>query len=161
MVEISFYHHQTRRIDDTLPTLLERSLARGWRVVVQAASEARLTALDQHLWAYRQESFLPHGTKRDASPETQPIFLTCGVENPNGADVRFFVEGAQIAPVLASAAAPRARAVLLFNGEDPGELSDARAQWKELRDAGQTLVYQQQDESGRWVEKAREPKAKS
>lgn len=158
MVEISFYHHQTRRIEDTLPTLLERSLARGWRVVVQAVSERRLNALDQHLWAYKPESFLPHGTKRDAAPEAQPIYLTCADDNPNGADVRFFVEGARIAPLLAGETAPRLRAVLMFNGDDPAELADARAQWKELRDAGQTLVYQQQDESGRWIEKAREPK---
>jgi DNA polymerase-3 subunit chi len=158
LVDISFYHHQTRKIDDTLPTLLERSLARGWRVVVQASSEQRLAALDQLLWAYRPESFLPHGTKRDASPETQPIFLTCAEENPNGADVRLFVEGAQIAPILAGDAAPRERAVLLFNGEDEGELANARAQWKELRDSGRTLIYWQQGESGGWVEKAREPK---
>jgi DNA polymerase III subunit chi len=160
MVEIAFYHHQTLSIEETLPKLLERSLARGWRVAVQATSERRLDALDQHLWAYRDDSFLPHGRKRDPSPETQPIYLTCADDNPNGADVRFFVEGAHIAPILASAA-PKERAVLLFDGENPDELANARAQWKELRDAGQTLIYQQQDESGRWIEKAREPKAKS
>lgn len=161
MVDVSFYHHQTLRIEDTLPTLLERSLARGWRVVVQATSEAQLDALDQRLWSYRPESFLPHGSKRDSSPETQPIYLTCEDDNPNRADVRFFVGGAHIAPVLAGEAAPTERAVLLFDGENPDELANARAQWKELRDAGQTLVYQQQDDSGRWVEKAREPKAKA
>lgn len=161
MVDISFYHHQIRKIEETLPKLLEMSLARGWRVVVQGASHARLAALDQILWSYKPESFLPHGGENDPSPETQPIYLTCSDENPNDADVRFFIEGARIAPILASAAPPRARAVLLFNGEDPEELANARAQWKELRDAGQTLVYQQQDESGRWVEKAREPKGSS
>lgn len=161
MVDVSFYHHQTRRIEDTLPTLLERSLARGWRVVVQATSEAQLDALDQRLWSYRPECFLPHGTKRDSSPETQPIYLTCEDDNPNRAAVRFFVGGAHIAPVLAGEAAPTERAVLLFDGENSDELANARAQWKELRDAGQTLVYQQQDDSGRWVEKARELKAKA
>ncbi|WP_442753411.1 DNA polymerase III subunit chi [Methylocystis sp. JAN1] len=161
MVEISFYHHQTRKIEDTLPKLLEVSLGRGWRAIVQAASPQRLDALDRHLWAYKAESFLPHGTARDASPGTQPIYLTCADDNPNEADVRFFVEGAHIAPILSGAAAPRARAVLLFDGENSGELANARAQWKELRDAGQKLVYQQQDESGRWIEKAREPRAKA
>ncbi|WP_363349093.1 DNA polymerase III subunit chi [Methylocystis echinoides] len=161
MVEISFFHLKTRRVEDALPTLLERSLSRGWRVAVQAASEARMRALDDHLWAYRPESFLPHGTRADASPETQPIYLTTTAENPNAADVRIFLEGVRIAPCLESAAAPRLRAVLLFDGDAPDELENARDQWRELRDAGQTLVYQQQDESGRWVEKAREPKAAS
>ncbi|WP_036286863.1 DNA polymerase III subunit chi [Methylocystis sp. ATCC 49242] len=159
MPEIAFYHHTNSTLEQTLPVLLEKSLARGWRVVIQAASEARLRRLDQYLWSYRPESFLPHGTKADASPQTQPIYLTCAADNPNGADVRFFVEGAHIAPVLQSDAAPRERAVLLFSGEDEAELAGARAQWKELRDAGHTLVYQQQDENGRWIVKAREPKA--
>lgn len=158
MVEISFLHLKTRSVEDALPTLLERSLSRGWRVVVQATSAARVRALDGHLWAYRPESFLPHGGANDASPETQPIYLTTGAENPNRADVRIFLEGAAMAPLLASAAAPAVRAVLLFDGDNEDELANARAQWKELRDSGQALVYQQQDENGRWIEKAREPK---
>jgi DNA polymerase-3 subunit chi len=158
MVEIFFYHHKTRRIDDTLPALLEKSLANGWRVVVQAATESRVAALDQHLWSYRPESFLPHGTKRDASPQTQPVYLTSADENPNGADVRFFMQGAHVAPILAGAAAPRERAILLFDGEDETELQDARRQWAELRDAGHKLVYWRQDDSGRWAAQAREPR---
>lgn len=159
MVEISFFHLKTRRVEEALPTILEKSFARGWRVAVQAATEARMRALDAHLWSYRPESFLPHGTQADAAPETQPIYLTTQPDNPNAADVRVFVEGVEIAPCLEGEAAPRLRAVLLFDGENPDELENARAQWRALRDAGQTLVYQQQDENGRWVEKAREPKA--
>jgi DNA polymerase III subunit chi len=161
MVDIHFYQLKARSVEDALTNLLERSLSRGWRAVVQAMTEARLGALDQHLWSFRPESFLPHGTRRDPSPESQPIYLTCDGDNPNRADVRFFVEGVDIAPLLSGEAAPRERAVLLFDGENPEELANARAQWKELRDAGETLVYQQQDESGRWVERAREPKAKA
>lgn len=106
MPEIAFYHHTRRGVDDTLPTLLEKSLARGWRVVVQATNEQRLQRLDAHLWSYRPESFLPHGTKADAASEKQPIYLTCDNDNPNGADIRFFVDGARIAPALAGASAP-------------------------------------------------------
>lgn len=158
MVEISFLHLKTRRVEDALPTLIERSLSRGWRVVVQATSDARLRALDAHLWSYRPESFLPHGGANDPSPETLPIYLTTCADNPNDADVRIFVEGAVMPSVLEGEAAPRRRAVLLFDGDNADDLANARAQWKELREAGKTLVYQQQDESGRWVEKAREPK---
>lgn len=159
MVDISFLHLKTRRVEDALPTLIERSLARGWRVVVQATSETRLRALDGHLWSYKPESFLPHGGANDPSPETQLIYLTTGDENPNDADVRIFVEGAAMPPILSGESAPKQRAVLLFDGENEEELANARAQWKELRDSGKPLVYQQQDENGRWVEKAREPKA--
>jgi len=159
MPEIAFYHLTRSTVARTLPTLLERSRARGWRAVVQAASDAFIARLDADLWSYRPESFLPHGTKADDAPQTQPIYLTCGDDNPNDADARFFVEGARLAPVLAGAGAPRQRAALLFDGHDEAELADARAQWKELRDLGYSLVYHQQSEGGGWEEKAREPKS--
>ena len=66
MTELRFYHLQDQPIERVLPQLLEISLARGWRVVVQAASEERVEALDAHLWTYRDDSFLPHGTARNA-----------------------------------------------------------------------------------------------
>lgn len=158
MPEIAFYHLTRGSVEQTLPTLLERSLARGWRVVVQAASARRVKALDAHLWSYRPESFLPHGTKADGAPETQPVYLTCEEDNPNHADVRFFIERARMAPALIGDTAPAIRAALLFDGADDEELADARAQWKELRELGYSLVYHQQSERGGWEEKAREPK---
>ena len=44
-------------------------------VVVQAASEERAEALDGHLWTFRDDSFLPHGTWREAEARQQPILL--------------------------------------------------------------------------------------
>lgn len=38
MTEILFYHLQQQPLEKVLPTLLEKSLERGWRVVVQASS---------------------------------------------------------------------------------------------------------------------------
>ena len=41
MTEVLFYQLHRQPIERVLPTLLEKSLERGWRVVVQAASEER------------------------------------------------------------------------------------------------------------------------
>jgi DNA polymerase-3 subunit chi len=159
MAEIAFYHLTARSVDSALPPLLERSLARGWRAAVQVASATRLQHLDVWLWSWRPESFLPHGGPQDPDPSTQPIYLTCDRDNPNSADVRFFLERSAIAPALTAGAAPRLRAALLFDGNDPDELADARTQWKGLRELGHSLVYFQQGEDGKWVEKAREPQS--
>jgi DNA polymerase-3 subunit chi len=51
--EIYFYHLEKRSLEQVLPTLLERSLERGWRAAVQAASEERVEALNTLLWTYR------------------------------------------------------------------------------------------------------------
>src|SRR6185437_734858 len=59
MTEVLFYHLQDMTLENVLPPLLEKSLERGWRVVVQSSSEERADALDAHLWTYRDDSFLP------------------------------------------------------------------------------------------------------
>jgi DNA polymerase-3 subunit chi len=96
MTEILFYHLQHQPLERVLPTLLEKSLTRGWRIVVQAASDERVEALDAHLWTYRDDGFLPHGTYRESEAASQPVLLTVQDHNPNRADVRFLIEGAPL-----------------------------------------------------------------
>jgi len=146
MTEILFYHLKGQTPEQVLPTLLQKSLDRGWRVVVQASSEERVEALDAHLWTWRDDSFLPHGTWRDAEASQQPNVLTAGDHNPNGATVRFLVDGA-LMPQDPSA---YERLVLLFNGEDPDALDAARARWTEAKSAGFEVTYWQADEKGGW-----------
>ena len=78
MTEVRSTTSSTSRSNACLPSLVEKTLERGWRAVVQAGSEERVEALDTLLWTYREESFLPHGTKRDGNAASQPVFLTTG-----------------------------------------------------------------------------------
>ncbi|GJE62624.1 DNA polymerase III subunit chi [Methylobacterium trifolii] len=150
MTEILFYHMQRQPLEKVLPTLVERSLARGWQAAIQAASEERLQALDDQLWTYTDESFLPHGTDRDPDAAGQPVVLTLRETNPNAASIRFLVEGADLPPD----AGAYARICILFDGTDQDALLRAREQWREAKGAGHDVAYWQQDDSGRWNKKA-------
>jgi len=150
MTEILFYHLKGQTPEQVLPALLQKSLERGWRVVVQASSEERVEALDAHLWTWRDDAFLPHGTWRDAETAEQPIVLTINEENPNGATVRFLVDGAS----LSGDATAYERIVLLFDGDDPDALEAARARWSAAKAAGTEATYWQSDENGRWRRQA-------
>ncbi len=152
MTEIWFYHLQRQTLEQALPALIEKSLERGWRVVVQAQSEERLAALDHWLWTYSDASFLAHGRAGDGDAGLQPVYLASGGENPNGAAVRIFIEGAPVTEALRDAR--YGRAIVMFNGANEGELGVARLQWKELKDQGLALTYWQQNEEGRWAQKA-------
>ncbi len=154
MTEIWFYHLQRQPLESVLPNLIEKSLEKGWRVAVQARSEERLDALDSWLWTYSDGSFLAHGRARDGDCELQPVYLTGGLENPNCAALRIFVEGAQLAPALAGEGATYARIVALFDGNNAEELVAARAQWKEVLMRGLSATYWQQNESGHWEKKS-------
>jgi DNA polymerase-3 subunit chi len=149
MTEILFYHLQRHPLERVLPALVEKSLERGWRVVVQAASEERVEALDAHLWIFRDDSFLPHGTWREAEAAEQPVLLTVHDSNPNGAAVRFLVDGA---PVPVDAAGYE-RIVLLVDGNDPEAVAAARTRWSEGKAKGFEVTYWQADENGRWQRK--------
>jgi DNA polymerase-3 subunit chi len=146
VTEVLFYHLQNMSIENVLPPLLEKSLERGWRVVVQSTSAERTEALDAHLWTYSDDSFLPHATARAGDAPDQPIILSAEEGNPNGAKVRFLIDNAAL-PADADA---YERVVLVFNGEDAEALAAARQAWKDCKARGLDVTYWQTDERGRW-----------
>jgi DNA polymerase-3 subunit chi len=146
MTEVLFYHLQDMTLENVLPSLLEKSLERGWRVVVQSTSEERADALDAHLWTYREDSFLPHATWRSGEAEDQPILLTVADANPNRANIRFLVDNAAVP----ADAAAYDRLVLVFNGDDADALAAAREAWSACKTRGFEVTYWQADERGRW-----------
>jgi DNA polymerase III subunit chi len=150
MSEVVFYHLQRQPLDVVLPKLVQRSLARGWRVVVQASSAERVRHLDERLWTFSEESFLPHAADDEGDLEQEPVVLTATDSNPNAAQVRFLVDGAPLPGKDIS----HERIVVLFDGNDDDALRQARAQWSLARSQGQAATYWQQDDAGRWEKKA-------
>ncbi|MBD8065067.1 DNA polymerase III subunit chi [Devosia sp. PTR5] len=144
MAEVLFYHLETRPLEAVVPQLLEKTLERGWRAVIETGSRERAEALDGHLWTYRDDSFLPHGLAGDDTDGLQPILITTGSDNGNGAQVRFFVDGA-----VPADSEGYQRIVFLFSGHDPEALQKAREAWKTLR-ADNDVTYWQQSPDGRW-----------
>lgn len=149
MTDVLFYHLTESNLEAALPTLLEKSLERGWKVVVQAGSQEKIEALDAHLWTYREDSFLAHGATSDGTEPMQPIWLTTEQDNPNGANIRFLVDGA-----VPSDLAGYERAVYMFDGHDNDAVLQARERWKIEKEAGFDLTYWQQKPNGGWGKKA-------
>lgn len=145
MTEISFYHLTARPLEWALPKLLERTLEAEERALVMVASQDRVDALNSHLWTYDANSWLPHGAEKDGNAAEQPIWLTAGVDNPNGAGFLFLADGATLDDVAAYK-----RVFELFDGRDDDAVAAARGRWKAYKDAGHDLSYWQQDDRGRW-----------
>ena len=153
MSEVLFYHLERQTLEQALPLLLEATLKRGWKAVVQTTSAERLSALDSHLWTYKDDAFLPHAAKGDArfadTAAAQPIWLTAEDEAPNDANVLFLVDGAARASIDGFQ-----RTVFMFDGRDEDSVSQARASWAGLKDSGHELTYWQQSAEGKWEQKA-------
>lgn len=147
--EVWFYHLERTGLDQALPELLDKTLQRGWKAIVRSSSPDRLEHLDGWLWSYRDESFLPHGLAEEPFAERQPVLLTTGDANPNGAEALFLIDGAE--PGVLDG---YARALILFDGRDDGQLKTARQQWSALKGAGTALSYWKQSPEGRWEKSA-------
>jgi DNA polymerase III subunit chi len=145
-MEILFYHLQNTTLEQTLPSLLDKTLARGWKAVIRVSSDERMKALDDHLWTWSDESFLPHSVDADAQRDAQPIVLSRSDTRFNDAEVIFAVDGAAL-PVTEG----WTRAVLMFDGNDPEALDNARTAWKSVKASGNDATYWRQDDAGRWA----------
>jgi DNA polymerase-3 subunit chi len=146
VTDILFYHLQSRPLEAVLPLLVEKSLERSWRVVIQATSRERLAVLDDRLWTFDEASFVPHATDEDGDPAAQPVLLTTGEGNPNGAAIRFLTDGAAFPADLTS----YQRIVLLFDGNDADAVAAAREAWRDVKARNLEATYWRQSPEGRW-----------
>lgn len=153
MAEILFYRISAAPLEAVLPDLLERSLLRGWRVQVRVGSDAAARFLDERLWTYRDDAFLPHGTDAGgaAVAARQPILITAGKDDPNRADVLMLTLGAR---AEVDEMARFQRTCLVFDASDADAVDAARADWRAVASAGLPAKYWAQDEDGRWSQKA-------
>ena len=152
--EVWFYHIVRTDLERVLPDLLQKTLSRGWRALVRFptgdTSDNRNTGDDverwnEWLWTYDPASFLPHGTIKDGHVERQPVFLTTGSGNANGANVLFLANG-----VFQDDISAFERCIVLFKDSDTATVEQARSYWRQNKDNGYVLKYWQQTPSGQW-----------
>ena len=148
MTEVWFYHLERTGLDQALPELLEKTLQKGWRALVRTQDRQRIEHLDTWLWTYRDESFLPHAPADEPGASRQPVLLTTAMENPNGAQALFLVDGAEPGDL-----AGYTRCMVLFDGADEGQLTTARGQWKAVKAMGLPASYWKQQARG-WEKQA-------
>ncbi|MEA3050993.1 MAG: polymerase subunit chi [Sphingomonadales bacterium] len=138
---VDFYYLTALPLERVLPSICEKVLAQGGRMVV-VAEAGLLARIDEQLWTYARESFLPHGR---SDPEHQPILLAETPEPANGATHVALADGE-----WREAALEFERAFYFF---DPAHLEAARAAWRSLKDRpGAEARYWKQDERGKWVQ---------
>jgi DNA polymerase-3 subunit chi len=148
--EILFYCLERRSLEEILPGLLERAAERGWRAIIRVDSSDRMNGLDLHLWTYSEQSFLAHGTPQTGHGSRQPVYLTTGDENPNGATVLFLAGGEVPSQWDADRFAKFKRIVVMFDGRNPDVAEAALTSWQSAQRAGHVAAFWRQGPSGKW-----------
>ncbi len=138
---VDFYHLAASPLERVLPSIAEKVVAGGERLLV-VAEPGLLARLDELLWSYARDSFLPHGRDR---AETQPILLAAEPEAANGATNIALADGRWRDEALGFA-----RAFYFF---DEGARDSARDAWRSLKGRAEVEArYWKQDERGKWVQ---------
>ena len=147
-----FYHLERQPLDTALPQILAKGLSAGHRIAVLFPDDTAAEAMNQALWTYKPDSFLPHGTARDGHADRQPVYLGTAAtasEAPNAPTMLVSCGN------CAWEGPPDTIALIceLFEGFDDAALTAARARWKTYKDEGRAFTYWQQTDKG-WEQKA-------
>lgn len=148
-MELQFYHLLTTSLNHALPKLLEKALGGDYRVHVKCADAAVVKSLDDQLWSYDPDSFLPHGSAA-AQADQQPIFLSDDSVVKNEANLLVITDGT----ALAESVEGIERVLDIFDGNDESAVMAARQRWKAYKEAGHSLRYIKQQPSGGWKQEA-------
>lgn len=150
MSRIDFYHLQKQSLDEILPKLVEKAYSLNKKIKIMIGNEERVEFINNLLWTFNDEKFIPHGSKKDGFSEIQPIFLSSDGNNPNNATLLFVVDDADINMVNIS---DFERIFYIFDGNSEFSLNKARNFWKILKNTDNQFNYWQQNEKGNWEQK--------
>ncbi|MBL4766244.1 MAG: DNA polymerase III subunit chi [Rhodobacteraceae bacterium] len=150
MVEHWFYHLEQSALDQILPDILEKTHAKGWRAIVKIGPllgdpKDELTRLDEFLWTYKKDSFLPHGRDDEPMAGNQPVLLSTDCQSAGEADAVILIGGAELNDLDGVS-----RCITILDGADEQDKAVARTRWKLAKDAGLSTAYWKQDDYGKW-----------
>jgi DNA polymerase-3 subunit chi len=149
VTEIRFYHLQKQSLDDALPAILTKAFQGGHRILVRMRDDKEIERMNKHLWSFKSDVFLPHGSTKDGHAEKQPIWLTTKPENANKANVLILTQGTSD-----EAMDTYDLCCEMLDGRDSTAVEAARARWKDYQAAGFDVTYWYQSETGGWEKKA-------
>jgi DNA polymerase-3 subunit chi len=146
-MQVDFYHLTKLPLERALPQIAAKVIAAGGRLIIVAGEEGQRVRLDQLLWSYAPESFLPHGQAGGEDDARQPVLIVASPEAANGARNIALVDGVWREEALAFDRA--------FHFFDEERIADARAAWRGLADRdGIDRNYWKQNDAGRWEKAA-------
>ena len=138
---VDFYHLTSTPLERVLPSICEKVLAQGERMLV-VAEPGLLARLDEQLWTYSKDSFLPHGRE---GGERQPILLSETVETGEGAAANVALADGE----WREEALGFSRAFYLF---DTGHIDSARGAWRALKGREDVESRYWKQVEGKWVQ---------
>lgn len=146
MTKISFYQVKTITLEKALIQILNKAYLAKINTLVVTGSSDRTEMLDDLLWTFDKESFLPHGTLRDPEPQKQAILICDNIDNQNSATLLVLVDGTYIELVN-----DFDRCIDIFDGRIAEQIDEAENRILKRSNQGHEINKFEQDNNGKWV----------
>lgn len=143
-MQVDFYQLSRDPVERVIPSIAQRLLDNGDRLLVVASEEDRLDRISQGLWSAGPDSFLAHDRANCDDPARQPVLLSATCEAGNGARHIALADG-----IWRDEALQFERAFYFF---DDSSVDGARQSWRTLsRKEGVEPRFWRQD-GRKWVQ---------
>ena len=147
-MEYFFYHHESSTLESTLPQFLEKCIKKNWRALIKTQVD-HLVELEDFLWTFKADSFLPHGRDDQPRAHHHPIVLSSSAKTADNFQAVFLLAGSDIKRLNGVE-----RCIVFIDGRSDQSIINERSRWKKLKAKGEKLNFYQQNSSGAWVKKA-------
>ncbi|MBF0152996.1 MAG: DNA polymerase III subunit chi [Magnetococcales bacterium] len=132
--------------------LAAKALERGMRLDVVTSNPEQAHFLDQFLWRYPDDSFLPHGLDNEPDPERQPLLIGTAPQDQNGATVLIVANSRPVDN-------PGQFDLVIDFAHDKSHVDQeihlaSRQRYSHYQKLGCTMEYWVQKSSGGWERKA-------
>lgn len=136
MPTVDFFEVRGRRWEEALCQRVEEEQAAGQRVYVWASSEAQSRGIDDLLWTFRDDSFVPHSLWQGENPFDEAVAVGWQPGNPNRASCLVLARDASASEIKSFD-----RVIDFAPVDDPALRDAARVRFRTFRDAGFAVTF--------------------
>lgn len=150
MTQIIFYSTAPLQVEKTLFALLEKSLEKGNKSLLLFKEKEKCLSINEQLWTYKQNSFLPHISEDDQIYDNidVPVYLSTKNENPFKAELLFSIDG-----FLPDNIDHFERVIIIIDVNDELLNEKYKNYYLDINKNFEDIVFYKSDDNGKWIEK--------
>ena len=142
-----FYNSSNRDLVADIALLTENIFKKNSRIVIFCEDQETAELVDDYLWSYRDDSFIPHSIKKHRETSIDPILVTTDLYGVYEHNVLVALNGVLIKEKDWQRFA---KIYYFFDDQDSGEKENARSMWKSFSSLDINCKYWI-NEKNKWV----------
>jgi len=142
-----FYNSSHRDVVKDIAWLTENIFKKNNRIVIFCTDQETAEVVDDFIWSYRDDSFIPHSIKKHRETSLDPILVTTDLDGGYEHNVLLALNGVLIKEKDWQRFA---KIYYFFDDQDSGEKENARSMWKSFSSLDVNCKYWI-NEKNKWV----------